>query len=184
MIKNNLKYCPKCKEEKPILDFHKNKSKKDFIADYCKKCTSNYKQKTIWNYIWYNINQRCNNPKNDMYYRYGGRGIKCLITKEELKFLWFRDKAYNMNKPSIDRKDNDEHYELSNCQFIEMSENISKSKSKPILQFTKDGKFIKEWRNISEAEIYYCNSSKGQFGLSTKNKRKTAYGFIWKYKNA
>ena len=70
------------------------------------------------------IKKRCNNKNRKDYKYYGGKGIKCLITKEELKKLWFRDKAYLMKKPSIDRKDSNGNYEYSNCRFIEMTENI------------------------------------------------------------
>ena len=37
-----LKYCPKCKENKEIALFHKNKSNKSGCADYCKSCTNKY----------------------------------------------------------------------------------------------------------------------------------------------
>lgn len=36
------KRCYKCKETKPILDFVRNKSKKDGLSSYCKRCNSNY----------------------------------------------------------------------------------------------------------------------------------------------
>lgn len=42
--------------------------------------------------------QRCNNNKNKYYKNYGGRGIKFYLTKEEIKELWFRDKAYLLKK--------------------------------------------------------------------------------------
>lgn len=75
---------------------------------------------------WRNIKDRCNNPKNHAYKYYGGRGIKCLITLEEVEFLWQRDNANLMNKPSIDRINNDGDYTFENCRFIELKENVKK----------------------------------------------------------
>ena len=75
----------------------------------------------------YNARTRCNNPNNSDYKNYGGREIQCFLTNEDIKFLWFRDEAWKLNKPSIDREDNNWHYELSNCRFIEHIDNIKKS---------------------------------------------------------
>jgi hypothetical protein len=79
--------------------------------------------------IYHGCRQRCNNKKLPIYHRYGGRGIKCLISKEELKALWVRDKADLMKRPSIDRIDNDGNYEFNNCRFIELSINAGRSKA-------------------------------------------------------
>jgi len=66
---------------------------------------------------------RCSNPKLHNYYRYGGRGIQFKITREECKKLWFRDKAWKLKLPSIDRIDNSGNYSYVNCRFIEQTEN-------------------------------------------------------------
>ena len=55
-----------------------------------------------------------------------GRGIKNFLNKEQIKYLWFRDKAYKMQHPSLDRKNNDGNYELDNCQIIELNQNAKK----------------------------------------------------------
>ena len=54
-------------------------------------------------------------------------------------------------------------------------------RSKPIVQFTKDGEFVKNWDCAYDAqrELKYNVSHINQV---LKNKRKTAYGFIWRYK--
>ena len=72
--------------------------------------------------------RRCNNKLNE---HYGAKGIECLLTEDEIKYLWFRDIAWRMEIPSIDRKNSNGNYELSNCQFIEMSKNCSKASKTP-----------------------------------------------------
>ena len=71
-----------------------------------------------WTKTFSGIKYRCKN--NPFYFK---RGIKCFITSEELKKLWFRDKGYSMDRPSIDRIDPKGNYEYSNCRYLELSEN-------------------------------------------------------------
>lgn len=176
------KKCTKCGIEKPLSEFYMDKK---WYRNDCKKCHNSYVTKLINNdkkkkpckYILKSIQQRCNNPNRNDYKYYGGRGIKCLITEEEIKSLWFRDKAYLMKKPSIDRKDNDGHYEYSNCRFIELADNINRmnfQRQKTILQFDKKGNFIREWNSIIEAEK--------SLKIFIHFERKTSGGCIWKYK--
>jgi len=65
------------------------------------------------------IRQRCRYRD-----RYAGRGIECRITFEHLHAAWHRDGAANMRRPSIDRIDNNGHYDPANIRFIELAENI------------------------------------------------------------
>jgi len=125
------------------------KENKDNIAQVCKK----YKLYHPWLETLSNIQQRCENPKCRSYKWYGGRGIKCFITSKELKQLWFRDKGYLMNYPSIDRKDNNRNYEYKNCRFIEMQFNRIKDCIKSVLQFDLNGKFIKQWNSVSQVGL-------------------------------
>ncbi len=102
-------------------NYSKNKqAKRDEMKEYFLK--------NPWLIALYSAKARCTNPNNAKYPRYGGRGIKFLLTKEEIKIIWFRDKAYNLSTASIDRKNNDGNYEYSNCRFIEHSLNSAKGK--------------------------------------------------------
>lgn len=52
---NNLKFCNKCKTEKALADFHKNKRSNDGFHFWCKSCVSEYgKQSRINNPYSYN----------------------------------------------------------------------------------------------------------------------------------
>jgi len=82
-----------------------------------------YRAKQPWLNSWRHAKYRCTNPKHKQYKNYGGRGIKFLLTKEEIKKLWFRDKARFLTWASIDREDSDGNYEYSNCRFIEKTKN-------------------------------------------------------------
>lgn len=92
-----------------------HKKKSAYKKQWCKK--------NPWYSSLWGAKQRCSNKNNPKYKNYGARGIKFLISREEVKFLWKRDKAADLVRPSLDRINNDGNYELSNCRFIEKSIN-------------------------------------------------------------
>ncbi len=123
---------------------------------------------------------RCN-TKTEYYYK---KGIKNFLTTADLKYLWFRDQAYTLNRPSIDRIDNKEHYTLGNCRYIELIENIRRrkivSRKRAIRQLTFTGKLIKIWDSQRFANkalgvkcCDICNTCAGR--------QPTAGGFRWEY---
>lgn len=79
--------------------------------------------KKPWVRFLYAARVRCKNPKAKNYRYYGGRGIKCSLTPEDLKTMWFRDKAFDMESPTVDRVDNDGNYVFENCRFLEREDN-------------------------------------------------------------
>jgi hypothetical protein len=99
-----------------------------------------------WVRTWRMLDQRCRNAV-------GYKGIKNFITPFELQYLWFRDKAFSMNKPTIDRKNSKGDYILENCQYIEHVDNCAKTfyseecrnrMSKRIQEQRKNSEFIKK----------------------------------------
>jgi hypothetical protein len=54
-------------------------------------------------------------------------------------------------------------------------------KSKGVLQFTKDGKFVREYGGQAEA-ARIIGGSQGQISDACTGRAHTAYGFIWKFK--
>lgn len=86
-----------------------------------------------------NIYKRCNQRSSFKYKYYGAKGIKNLISIPELKSLWFRDRAWLMKNPTIDRIDPDGNYELSNCRYIEMEENVARKRKRNSLYHNYPG---------------------------------------------
>ena len=119
-IKNEDKHREHCK------NFRKKYPEK--ISMYRKKSREKLKKERPWAVVYTYIIDRCRR-----YERYVSRGIKCCITKDELKTLWHRDKAWLLERPTIDRKDNNGNYTFENCRFIELVENAVKESRKPVV---------------------------------------------------
>lgn len=63
----------------------------------------------------------------------------------------------------------------------EHKQKISEARRKPILQFTLDNIFIREWDSAKSASKE-LNIDSGFIAKCCKGKCKFAYGFLWKYK--
>lgn len=116
--------CPDCKIEKMFGTKYGFKHGKSHTSEYRREMEHKRRSEMPWETTFYKIKERCNNPKHKSFKYYGAKGIKCLITKKELKYLWFRDKAYLMERPSIDRKNSDKNYTLKNCRYLELRKNV------------------------------------------------------------
>ena len=67
-----------------------------------------------------------------------------------------------------------------NCNHGSRNERVAKALSKPIGQFSLDGKLIKVWQSACEARRQ-TGFDQGYVGAVARGKFKQAYGYIWKY---
>lgn len=67
-------------------------------------------------------------------------------------------------------------------RVITWGEKISNSLKRKIIQFSLDGEFIKEHSSTREASLF-INKKMGNIYSCCNGDSKTAYGFIWKYKD-
>ena len=125
-----------------------------------------------------------------------GKGYLCVNLCKDGKVKSYRThrlvaEAYLPNPenlPQINHKDeNKTNNCLQNLEWCDASyntnygtrnEKLSNSKKIPILQYDLDGNFIREW--VSATDV--GREVKGNIVNCLKGRYKSAYGYIWKYK--
>jgi len=125
-ISNKMKICKKCNIEKEYNEFSKHRN----VCRQCRREESyasrrkKYKARP-WTKTFDTAYKRCNAKTHNYFIR----GIKFLLSEQDLKFLWQRDSADKLKKPSIDRINPRGNYELDNCRMIELTANIKRKKA-------------------------------------------------------
>ena len=94
------------------------------MAEYVIRYKKNHGGVTPWGRAFFNIRGRCEKKTTHRYESYGGRGIKCLITQNELLALFIRDMAWKQIRPSVDRIDPDGNYTYDNVRWVALSNNV------------------------------------------------------------
>ncbi len=108
---------------------------------------SNLKEYNAWNAM----KNRCNNPKDPSFYRYGGRGISVCD-----RWLTFENFLADMgNRPSkrysLDRINNDGNYEPGNCRWATAKVQGANKAHTPRRKFTELNNVSDEYVVISVA---------------------------------
>lgn len=138
-----MKQCVKCKEQKLFSEFYKSSTAKDDLQGRCKKCMNIYAKKYSQTYNWaehyrkyrktligclrtrfQQMKKRCTNPKYHGYNCYGGRGIQCKFeSSDEFIDYVINELKIDPRGLTIDRIDNNGHYEPGNIRFVTQIEN-------------------------------------------------------------
>lgn len=72
---------------------------------------------------------------------------------------------------------------LCNLNLMTHQENTEYSQAVPIIAFDKAGNFIKEFKSLHEAAEWLGKSGASNICSTLKGQRRSAYGYVWKYKN-
>ena len=97
--------------------------------------------------IWEGAKNRCVNPKNKYYPRYGGRGIT--FCDEWLNdFIAFRTWALShgyKDNLTLDRIDNNKGYSPDNCRWVGWEIQASNKRSNHYIELDGENKTISQW---------------------------------------
>ena len=96
---------------------------------------------------WCSMKERCNNPHNKSYARYGGRGIK-LCPEWESDFIAFKDWAFSNGYDdtlTIDRIDVDSGYDPTNCRWVTTAQQNRNYSRNRLLTLNGVTKCLSDW---------------------------------------
>jgi hypothetical protein len=128
--KKRALWMKKCRERNPGAHAESQKKWQQANKDKIKAAKQEWK-KLPWVRTRLTISARLRKANKGRERDVGYVGIKALITCEELRLLWERDKGWELKKPSIDRIDPDGDYTKENCRYIELSENRLRNRRWP-----------------------------------------------------
>lgn len=115
--------------------------------------------------IWLNLRDRCNNPSNKRYARYGGRGIKCCLEWDDFTVFhdWALKNGYN-NELTIDRIDNDLGYTPENCRWVPISVQARNRSNNSLYEIDGISKPLAEWCEEYNMPYYTVYSRIKKYG--------------------
>lgn len=96
---------------------------------------------------WLQMIRRCENPKQNHYDRYGGRGISvCEEWHDFWKFVaWSDSIGGRPDGYTLDRKDNNGNYEPSNCRWADQATQKRNTSSNVIIEYKGVSKTLVDW---------------------------------------
>ena len=122
-------------------------------------------------HVYYTMKARCNNPKNAIYPRYGGRGIK-VCTEWADSFLSFYEWAVNNGYReglSIDRIDTDGNYEPDNCRWVDSFAQANNKSVNHLMTLNGETHTISEWSKITGISQYVLVQRVNKLGWSDED---------------
>ena len=96
--------------------------------------------------------------------------------------------------PEVNHIDeNKENNNVNNLEWVTKEQNEkhgtkkvrgAEKKKIKVLQYSVDGKFLKEWASATDAEMCIAGKFTGGISHCANGQTKTSYGYIWRFKEA
>jgi hypothetical protein len=117
-------------------------------------CTKHGYAKTKLYGVFKNMHQRCNNPSNPGYFRYGGRGITICYEWQsfDLFLSWALENGYREGL-SLEREHNDGNYEPSNCFWATDLEQMNNTRRSRRVTAFGETKSLSQWSRDSRCKV-------------------------------
>jgi hypothetical protein len=172
-----MKVCSVCRKELPRERFYKKAKNKDGLTCACKDCRREHYQnahvRCTERIIWQAMRQRCNNPNNDAYHNYGGRGIECCDRWESFDvFLSDMGKRPTLDH-TLDRVDTNGNYCPENCRWATKKEQARNTRRTKL----SEGAIEEIKRRKDSGESFRAMAK--EYGCCPKTISNAYYGRAW-----
>jgi hypothetical protein len=97
---------------------------------------------------WQSMRNRCLNPKNKEYPRYGGRGIAVCERWNNFE-LFLEDMGERPPDTSLDRVDNDGPYSPENCRWTDQVTQANNRRSNVRISFNGETRTLSDWARFT-----------------------------------
>lgn len=94
---------------------------------------------------WQTMRQRCHNPNDPYYFRYGGRGIQVCERWRHSFAAFLADMGPRPVGTSIERENNDGNYEPGNCRWATAIEQGNNKRSNRRIEFNGRTQTLTQW---------------------------------------
>lgn len=117
----------------------------DASPAYAAAATTHGMSGTVEYATWKRLKDRCFNPNNPKYHRYGGRGITMCQEWESFEQFYADMGKKPSSYHSIDRKDNNGPYSKDNCRWATDLEQANNKSTARLLSFNGRSQSLTAW---------------------------------------
>ncbi len=119
--------------------------------------------------VWSAMKHRCNNPNDESYHNYGGRGITYFHEWKEFEpfYEWATKNGYEEGL-TLERIDVNGNYEPDNCTWIPKSKQTSNRRVNKYITYKGETKIMKEWAKELGIDYHVIQSRITKLGWSVE----------------